>query len=367
MVLHPSPILEDTLIYKRIHLYLHRGFILAGIVSWGSYIPRYRIKVEDIAKANGSDPAFIKKSMLIAEKSVPGIDEDAATMAVEAARAAAINIAPKEIGAIYIGSESHPYAVKPTCTIVGEALGINHYTAADFQFACKAGTAAMQAAFAIVKSGMAKYALAGGTDTAQAFHGDPLEFTAAAGGAVFILGTENVVAEINETVSYSSDTPDFWRRQQQKYPAHSGPFTGDQAYFKHVIAATKSLMQKCNTTPESYDYVVFHQPNSKFPIGAAAKLGFSEKQLAQGLLVTKIGNAYSASSLLGLAAVLDIAKPGQRILLTSYGSGAGSDSFDITVSENILKIKKPKTVESFIQEKIYIDYPKYLKNTGKLR
>jgi len=341
---------------------------MTGIVSWGTYIPKYRIKVEDIARAHGNNADQIKKSLLISEKSLPGIDEDTVTIAVEAARNSLI-INPKDIGAVYIGSESHPYAVKPSSTIVAAALNIgNDYTAADFEFACKAGSAAIQVCLGLVKSGMIKYGLAGGADTAQAKPGDALEYTAAAGGAVFIIGKENVAAKINETCSFSSDTPDFWRKKEQKYPAHSGSFTGHPAYYRHVIESSKKLMKLCNTQPEDYDYAVFHQPNGKFPRRAAKKLGFTDEQIMLGLLIGKIGNTYSGSSLLGLAAVLDIAKPGQRILLTSYGSGAGSDSFDIIITDEIINVqKKIKKVEDYIKDKIYVDYPTYLKNTGKLK
>ncbi len=341
---------------------------MAGIVSWGSYIPKYRLKVEDIAKVWGNNAAQIKNSLMITEKSLPGIDEDTVTIAVEAARnALADTVNPKDVGAVYIGSESHPYAVKPTGTIVAEALSLgNNYTTADFEFACKAGTATIQVSLGLVKSGMVNYALAGGVDTAQATPGDILEYTAAAGGAVFLIGLEKVAAEINETFSYTTDTPDFWRRQNEKYPVHSGSFTGRPAYYKHVIEATKLLMKKVQSKPEHYDYAIFHQPNGKFPLRVAKKLGFTKEQIMPGLLVNKIGNTYSGSSLLGLAAVLDIAKPGQRILLTSYGSGAGSDSFDITVTEEILK-RKTKSVESYIINKKYVTYPEYLKNTGYLK
>jgi len=341
---------------------------MAGIVSWGSYIPKYRLKVEDIAKVWGNNAAQIKNSLMITEKSLPGIDEDTVTIAVEAARnALADTVNPKDVGAVYIGSESHPYAVKPTGTIVAEALSLgNNYTTADFEFACKAGTATIQVSLGLVKSGMVNYALAGGVDTAQATPGDILEYTAAAGGAVFLIGLEKVAAEINETFSYTTDTPDFWRRQNEKYPVHSGSFTGRPAYYKHVIEATKLLMKKVQSKPEHYDYAIFHQPNGKFPLRVAKKLGFTKEQIMPGLLVNKIGNTYSGSSLLGLAAVLDIAKPGQRILLTSYGSGAGSDSFDITVTEEILK-RKTKSVESYIINKKYVTYPEYLKNIGYLK
>jgi len=336
-----------------------------GIISWGSYIPRFRIKVEDIAKANGSNPEQIKNALMISEKSLPGIDEDTITISVEAARQAIKNIDSKKIGAIYIGSESHPYAVKPTSTVVGEAIELgNNYTAADLEFACKAGTAGIQICLGLVKSGMMDMALTGGADTAQSKPGDPLEYTAAAGGAVFVIGKEDVVAVINETVSFTSDTPDFWRREKEEYPSHGGAFTGQPAYYRHVINATKNLMEKAKTRPENYDYAIFHQPNGKFPRRVAKILGFNEQQISPGLLVGYIGNTYSGASMLGLAAVLDIAKPGQRILVTSYGSGAGSDSFDITVTDKILfNQKRTKKVLDLIKDKIYVDYSKYLRNT----
>lgn len=336
---------------------------MTGIVSWGSYIPRLRIKVQEIAKANGLD-SFSSE----AEKSLPGIDEDTATMAVEAARNALKGYETKEIEAIYIGSESHPYAVKPTSTIVGEALDIgNDYTAADFQFACKAGTAAIQAGFAMVKAKQAKYAICGGSDTAQSSIGDNLEYTAGAGAAMFLIG-ENPCATINHTLSYSSDTPDFWRKKNEKYPQHAGTFTGEPSYFRHISNAVTNLMKKANSKPGDYDHVIFHQPNDKFPKKIAKKLGFTDEQIKFGMLVNEIGNTYSACSILGLCAVLDTAKPNQRILLASYGSGAGSDCFDITTNERIIGIqKKIKGTREFIHDKIFVSYIDYLKNTGKLK
>ena len=118
-----------------------------GIVSYGAYIPRFRIKAEEIASVWGKDGKSISKGLGIYEKSVPSIDEDTATISVEAARNALkrCSINPSDIDAIYIGSESHPYAVKPTGTIVGEAIGATpELMVADYEFACKAGTAAIQ-------------------------------------------------------------------------------------------------------------------------------------------------------------------------------------------------------------------------------
>jgi len=342
-----------------------------GIVSYGAYIPRFRIKAEEIAKVWGKDGKSISKGLGIYEKSVPSVDEDTATISVEAARNALkrCSINPSEIDAIYIGSESHPYAVKPTGTIVGEAIGATpELMVADYEFACKAGTAAIQSCFALVKSSLINYGLAIGADTSQAAPGDALEFSASAGGGAFIIGKDNVIASINSTKSYTTDTPDFWRRAERKYPAHGGRFTGGPAYFKHITNSSINLMNKINSKPEDYDYAIFHQPNGKFPVSVAKKLGFSFEQIKQGLLVSHIGNTYSGATMLGLASVLDIAKSGDRIFLTSYGSGAGSDSFDITITDNIdlLKRNNAPLVDQMVKNKKYIDYGTYAKFTDLL-
>ncbi|RLF46863.1 MAG: hydroxymethylglutaryl-CoA synthase [Thermoplasmata archaeon] len=335
---------------------------MAAIVGYGAYVPRYRIKVEEIARIWGKQAASISSGLYVFEKSVPGIDEDTATISVEAARRAVkhAKINPKEIGAIYVGSESHPYAVKPTATIVAEAIEATpELTAADYEFACKAGTAGMQNCIALVKSNMIKYGMAIGADVAQAAPGDALEYTAAAGGAAFIIGKEGI-AEINDTVSFTTDTPDFWRREGEPYPGHGERFTGEPAYFKHVMNAAKMLMEKLGTKPSDYDYAVFHQPNGKFPMRVAKKLGFEKKQIEDGLLCPIIGNTYSGSSMLGLAAVLDVAKAGSRIIVVSYGSGAGSDAFDITVTDKIEEYER-QGIRKMLENKEYVDYATYMK------
>jgi len=344
------------------------------IIGYGAYIPKYRIKTEDIACVWGADAQSIKNGLRIFEKAVAGADEDTATIGVEATKNALLRAQIKSsnnnIGAIYIGSESHPYAVNPTATIIGEAIGLNtNYTAADTQFACKAGTAAIQMIMGLVESGRIKYGIAIGADTAQGKPSDALEYSAASGGASFIIGLENeenAVAEILDTCSFSTDTPDFWRRPKEDYPQHAGRFTGVPAYFRHVIGATNLLLKKTNTTIDDYDYFVFHMPNGKFPLAMAKKYNIPIEKLKQSLVVERIGNTYSGSSLLGLCNCLDIAKPNQKILITSYGSGAGADSFAIKICNGIEKKRnKAKLTEFYINDKEYIDYSIYAKIRGK--
>jgi len=340
-----------------------------GIVGYGAYVPRYRIKADEIARVWGKNGKAMSAGLGVYEKSVPGMDEDTATISVEAARRAvkSSGIDPKDIGAVYVGSESHPYAVKPTATIVGEAIGATpDMTAADYEFACKAGTAAIQTCMGLVKSEMIKYGLAVGADVSQAAPGDALEYAASAGGAAYIIGRDNIIAEINDTVSYTTDTPDFWRREGEAYPGHGGRFTGEPAYFRHVISATEKMMEKMGTKPSDYTYAVFHQPNGKFPVRAAKKMGFSMEQIEEGLLAPIIGNTYSGATPVGLSAILDIAKPGDRIIATSYGSGAGSDSFDITVTDRIENYPRD-SIRKRIEDKVYLDYALYMKHRGEFK
>ncbi len=343
-----------------------------GIVGYGAYIPRLRIKVETIADVWGKDGAAIKAGLKLVEKSLPNIDEDTITISVHAAHNALhrAGIDPKKIGAVYVGSESHPYAVKPSSTVVAEAIGMsNDYTAADLEFACKAGSAAVQMCMGLVGSGMMKYGLAIGADTAQGAPGDALEYSAAAGGAAFIIGSkkEEMIATIDYTYSFSSDTPDFWRRKLAKYPSHGGRFTGKPAYFRHVESATKGILERTGMKIEDFDYVVFHMPNGKFPLVMAKKFGIPPEKMEAGFVVSKIGNTYSGSSILGLTAVLDIAKPGQKILMTSYGSGAGSDAFILTVTDAIEKKRNlARTTEEYIKDKEYVPYTTYAKYREKI-
>src|SRR5512143_719758 len=223
-----------------------------GIVGYGAYVPRYRLPASEVSRIWTEGETVLP----IKEKAVPGLDEDVATMSIEAARnaLARAGIDPEEIRAVWVGSESHPYAVKPTSTIVAEAIGaVPNTQAADWQFACKAGTEAMQAAIGFVGSGMAAYALAIGMDTAQGRPGDALEYTAGAGGAAYLLGSaEESLAVFEGSYSYVTDTPDFWRRPGEKYPEHGQRFTGEPAYFKHITGAAEQLLAATGTTAKDY-------------------------------------------------------------------------------------------------------------------
>src|SRR3989338_4215456 len=297
-----------------------------GIVGYGAYIPRFRIKVEEIAKVWNTNAAAIKDGLLVDEKSVPNDDEDTVTISVEAARnaLARAGIQCSKIGAVYIGSESHPYAVKPSGTI--------------------------------------------GADTAQGRPGDALEYTAAGGGAAFVIGRDPL-AVMEDVYTYTTDTPDFWRRPGEEFPSHGGRFTGEPGYFKHITSAINGLMEKMGLKPNDFDYAALHMPNGKFPLRAAKMVGLDKEKVLPGLIVTKIGNTYAGSSVLALTQILDtVAKPGQRILLASYGSGAGGDAFSFIVTDKLLeRVSLAKRTQDYIDKKTYLSYGEYVKLRRKLK
>ena len=346
---------------------------MAGIVGYGAHLPRHRIKVEEIAKVWGADAPSYKKGLMLREKSVPPPDMDTITLAVEACKNAfrrSGGVNPADIGAIYIGSESHPYAVKPSGTTVGEAIGATpHLHCADFEFACKAGSEAMFVALSHVDSKNMKYALAIAADTSQGAPSDALEFSAAAGAGAFIMGGENLIAECIHTHSYMTDMPDFWRREHEFYPQHGGRFTGEEAYFATTMGASKAILEKSGMKPADFAHAVFHQPNGKFPQRVSRMLGFTQEQIDPGWLAPRLGNTYSGASPIGLTATLDISKPGDLIFMCSYGSGAGSDAFVWKVTDRIEEVRdKAVRTHKLLDENLtYVDYGTYAKYRRKIK
>jgi hydroxymethylglutaryl-CoA synthase len=341
-----------------------------GITGYGAYVPRPRIRAAVIASAWGrGDDARLP----VREKSVPGPDEDTITMAIEAARNAVARsrLSPDRIRAVWVGTESKPYAVKPCGTVVAEAIGATPWvSAADLEFACKAGSEAMQAAYAFVGSGMADAALAIGMDAAQSKPGDALEFTAAAGGAAFLFGpAAGALATVEGSASYVTDTPDFFRRQHMHYPEHGHRFTGEPSYFAHSRGASCGLLEALGRRASDYRWAVFHQPNPKFVRRVAADLGFTEEQIAPGAVVDRIGNTYSGASLLGLAAILDVARAGDRIFFCSYGSGAGSDVFSFVATGRLPEVRDAApSVRDYLERRAPIeDYGEYLRSSRAIR
>lgn len=334
-----------------------------GIVGYGAYIPKYRIKNEG------------KGILGVTERTLPFADEDTTTFSVEAGKRALIHAAldSSYVKKCFVGTESPTYAVKPIMATVCQVLELGEKYedgffsgGVDTQFACKAATDLFIDAAALVNYPQfgGEHVMVIGADNSQAAPGDALDYTVGAGATAYIFGRRDVIATLDHYISYTSDTPDFYRREGQKYPRHGGRFTGQPAYFKHVITAMKALLEKANMKPKDLDYVIGHSPNAVFPMRAALQVGFTKEQIAPSLVAEKIGNLYSGSCPTSLAAVLDIAEPGAKILMSAYGSGAGSDAYIFTVTDKISEkrdrlVPLRDQIESPYRE--YVDYVFYRK------
>lgn len=335
---------------------------MVGIQSYGFYIPHYYIRGKTIADNWKKDFTHIKRNLRIDQKTVAGLDEDSLTMAFESSSIIFKSFpkTKKQIKYLFFGSESPIYAVNPSSTILAEWLGIkNEYLASDLEFACKAGTGALILASRLLKNNEKDKALIVASDKATAKIGDFLEYTAASASVSLLVAKEKVAVEILDSLSFSSDTPDFWRREGAKYPSHGGRFTGKPSYFYHIEEASHRLMRKNNLKPNDFQFAVFHMPNGKFPRLIAKKLGFKEKQLEKSLVVNRLGNSYTASALMGLVSVLETAKIGDKIFFCSYGSGAGSDALIFRVSPYLNEVRQSLT--SLLKGREEVDYSTYLK------
>jgi hydroxymethylglutaryl-CoA synthase len=133
--------------------------------------------------------------------------------------------------------------------------------------------------------------------------------------------------------------------------------------------SAKGIMEMAGFEPKDFAHAVFHQPNGKFPMRVGKKLGFTQEQLETGWLSPWLGNTYSGASPIGLTAVLDIAQSGDLVLITSFGSGAGSDSFIFRITDRINQVRElaARTRPQLDENQIYVDYGTYAKLRGKIR
>jgi hydroxymethylglutaryl-CoA synthase len=350
-----------------------------GIVGFGHYIPYLRVDMKVFAEQWGVSSQLERMYRLNGRNrvAVNASDEDTVTLGVAAAeRALACLPSRDKVTSVLVGSESHPYAVKSSSVIVAEALGLApDVFAVDLQFACKGGSAATLISTALVKAGAASHALAIGADCPQSAPGSLLEASVGAGGAALVVGPgAESIAEVEAVASAGSDATDFWRRDGAPFPSVVGKFSVDEGYMAHTERVAHALFEVTKTKPSDFAYCVFHQPYAALPSAVAKSLGFTPQQVRPGLVAARIGNTYSASSLLALCAVLESAKAGDRILLVTFGSGAGSDGLVLRVTDKLAAYLERRTragiasVESELghEHADWLTYGQYSRTVRKL-
>jgi hydroxymethylglutaryl-CoA synthase len=334
----------------------------AGIVGYGVYIPRFRIKRDEYLKVWGS---FSARD--VEEKAVPGLDEDAVTMAVESSANALkrAGIAANSLSGIFFASTSSPYSEKmSSSTIVAALDGPSETFLADIGFSTKAGTTAMLSCLDFVASKRADMGLAVASDAPQATPTDPFEHGFGAGSASFVIGKDDAIATVEGTHSSSLEIiGERYRRDGYRYVRDSA-ISGykEQAFNQALSTSVTGLLKKIGIKPEEFGHVIFQQFDGRSPYDIGKRLGFVDKQISNSMTVTKIGDAGCASALIGLCAALDVARREERILVASYGAGAGSDSMSLVTTERIGERRNhAPSVQNYLEKKEYVDYITYLK------
>ena len=341
---------------------------MAGIIGYGFSLPFMRIKVEEIHRVwKNTNLGRIKNGMKVNERAVLQPNEDTLTLAIAAARGAIENagIARESIDALFLGTYTNPYDSRPSMTTIAEAIGTKKdVMGCDVQFSGKSCSTAIQICSAMVDSGMARMALAIGSDTINRHTcpGREYEYAASAGAAAFVIGKDKPILKIFETSSYVSELSDFFRVEGERYIQNIG-LRGELypawevGFADHVIHAAQAVMNKAGFKAGDYDYAVFQQPGGFAPYAAGERLGFSKEQIDPGVIAPDIGDCGSASAMLGLANVLDTAKAGQKILLVTYGFGAGSDAFSLEVMPAIEAHRQKVPIAKYLAEnKSLVDY-----------
>ncbi len=334
-----------------------------GISGYGVYIPKLRIKKEDYAKAWGSFSAAG-----VSEKSVMGFDEDVLTAAAKVSRRAleSVPIGPEKVTRFALASTTPPYVEKVLSGTVMVSVGIPNQTlSSDHTSSTRAGTEAMLSAFEHVQANPKGVALVAVADAPIASMWDSFEHALGAGAAAYVLSSENIVAELEGHASYASEYfgERFKPRDESLIHDLNVKKFSESSVITNTTKAGNALLKKLGRKPEEYQHVVIQQPDARVPTTVGSRMQFTEHQLAAGMTSKVLGDLGAASTPVSLAAALDDAKPGDRIMVISYGSGSGSDALSFKV---VGDRKAAPRFQAEADQKEYIDYIKYLKLKGAI-
>jgi hydroxymethylglutaryl-CoA synthase len=326
---------------------------MAAIVGYGAYIPRYRIKTEEIHRA-------WKRSGGRGEKAVAASDEDALTMGVKAAQAALASaaIAGGELGAVYFASVSSGYAENTLVAQLAQVLGAKpEVTVADYGLSTRSVTAALQACVDAIESGRVSYGLVVGSDLLLTHSGSDYELSYAAGAGAFVVAQEGLA----QLEGCAGCTSGFVGRSRREGRTHATTvderFVMQHGFIEHTTRAAQDLVKVMGVTFEQFDLVVLQAPDSRWATRALANLGLDAKKLVSTF--AHMGYAGCASLLIDLAYALEKSNAGQRILVISYGPG-GSDALAWKVVRSPSQQGDLRTVEEQLQQKEYLSYAEYL-------
>jgi len=323
---------------------------MIGITSMGAYVPVWRLDKGTIARH------------FRGEKAVANFDEDAITMAVAAGMMALNGADRSDIGALYFASASSPYREKMSATLIGSAMDLpREIRAVDMGNSLRGGTGAMLTAMDAVKAGSVKQAMVVASDMRSAKPGSNHEQNFGDGAASVVIGDTDVAVSIEASYSVSNEMMDMWRGESEKYVrTWETRFYINYGYMATIREAIGGLLKKTGMKPADIAKAVIYSPDARSVAGLAASVGFNPKTQLQDIFAMEMGNTGTAYCLQLLVAALETAKPGDKILLASYGNGA--DALLLQVTDNINKLKNKDVMRRMLESKKMVpDYVTYLK------
>jgi len=334
---------------------------MVGITSYGAYIPKYRLSREVMAKAWG--PRFIS-----GERAVANHDEDSLTMAVEASLNCLQGIDPKSVDGLIFASTTSPYQEKQASTLIATAgdLPAEIFTA-DHLSSVRAGTAALKSAMDAVKSGSAASIVVTAADNRRGEPGSDSEQLFGDGAAAIMVGAKGIVAAMEGFFSLSEEFMDAWRKQDDVFLQKGDPaFVQGYGYARIVKNCVEGVLKKYELQTTDISHFVLAAPDNRLYSRLVKSLNLPPGSFPEDPLLTTVGDTGAAAPLMVFLATLEKAKPGERILLSSYGAG-NSDAFIFQVTPEIEKLKGQKGVAHYLtMKKTLNSYEKFLKFQGTL-
>ncbi len=323
---------------------------MVGITSIGVYLPVYRLNREEISRM------WAGRSIGGA-KAVAGYDEDTVTMAVAAALDCLGRGGGKADG-LSLATTTAPYKEKQSAAIVAAAADLaDECHTADFTNSLRASTIAVKAAVDAVKAGSAKSVIVTAADCRPAAAKGTLEQTLGDGAASVMIGSEKVIAEVEGSYSVFNDFTDFWRAQEDTYlRSAEGRFIDEAGYLPTMQSAISGLLKNYRLAAADFSKIVYYASDARQHAGLARRMKFDKAQV-QAPLYSEIGNTGTAAALLMLAAALEKAKAGDRILLAGYGDGC--DAFLLRVTDEIEKFQKKPVISDKLAGRIAVSYGEY--------
>ncbi len=329
---------------------------MAGITSYGAYIPLQRISRKVIAGATGWSTSA---ASLPGEKAVANHDEDSLTMAVAAAIDCIDTADRSTVDGLYFATTTPPYRERQNAAIIATALDLPpEIRTADFSDSIKAGTGALLAALDAVKAGSDNRAMVCAADCRLGKAGSAQEVMFGEGAAALLLGNDNVIASLEGFYSLSYDFMDQWRADGDKYNRMwEDRWVRDEGYTKFIPQAITGLLKKYGMELKDFAKIVYPCIYLREHAAIAKKLGLEADQVQQEMLTT-VGETGTAHSLMMLVAALEDAKPGDRILLASYGNG--SDALFFQVTDQIEQARNRRAIKSHMESrKDLTNYERY--------